>query len=264
VVELLTAVLAFVPHSPWFYAVGLVTIFATALSKGAFGGGLPIVVPGLALVVDPVSAAIIAAPLLVFMDIFTVRAFGRSNWSWLDLKFMLPGLVGGLLIGWALFEFIDRRIVVLIIAVVTMLFAIDWFLRQRKAAAGDPIKASLPLGGLAGLVAGFTTFIAHAGGPPVMMYLLKRGMDKSVLAGTMAMFFLVANCLKMPPYAFLFAKDPPLIGAALVLAPVVPLGVFVGKIIHDRLDQKAIYLWSHILLLFVGGKMLFDASRAFL
>jgi uncharacterized protein len=258
------SILALLPQSPWFYGIGLATIFATALSKGAFGGGLPIVVPGLALVVDPVSAAIIAAPLLVFMDVFTVRAFGRSNWSWVDLKFMVPGLVAGLLIGWALFEFIDRRIVVLIIAIVTMLFAVDWFLRQRKAVAGKTINANLPLGGLAGVVAGFTTFIAHAGGPPVMMYLLKRGLDKGVLAGTMAMFFLVANCLKMPPYAFLYAKEPHLIGAALVLAPIVPLGVFIGKMIHDRLDQKSIYLWSHILLLFVGSKMLFDAIRAFL
>ncbi len=59
---------------------------------------LPIIVPGLALVVDPISAAIISAPLLVFMDIFTVRAFGRANWSLIDLSRLIPGLLVGLVI----------------------------------------------------------------------------------------------------------------------------------------------------------------------
>jgi uncharacterized protein len=257
---------AALPSGAWFYAVGLLTIFATALSKGAFGGGLPIIVPMLALVVDPITAAIISAPLLVLMDLLALRIFGLGNASWPDLRALLPGLIFGLLIGWALFEFVDHRIVTLAIAIVTLLFALHFFLRnhmQARLAAVEARPPSAAFGLAAGMFSGFSTFIAHAGGPPIMIYLLRRGMAKGLFAGTMIMFFLIANVIKLIPFGFLMADQPRTILMALVLAPAVPLGVFIGKIIHDRLDQQAIYFWSHMLLLLVGGKMMFDAIRAF-
>jgi uncharacterized protein len=256
---------AMVPASAGFYAIGLFTIFATAASKGAFGGGLPIIVPLLALVVDPISAAIIAAPLLVLMDVFALRSFGFGNTSWPDFRVLMPGLMIGLGSGWALFELVDHRIVTLAIAIVTLLFAVHWFLRGRlqPKVVGQGMERNTGLGVLAGAVSGFSSFIAHAGGPPVMMYLLKRGLGKSLLAGTMIMFFLVANVVKLVPFGFLMADKPQTMVMALLLAPAVPFGVWTGKLIHDQLDQQAIYLWSYILLLFVGAKMLFDALRAF-
>ncbi len=116
----------------------------------------------------------------------------------------------------------------------TLLFTLHWFLKARFADVGQPIGPSWGLGGLAGLIAGFTTFIAHAGGPPIIMYLLKRGMEKGLFAGTMALFFLIANVLKLPIFGALMARAPETAMAALVLAPVVPVGVALGKIIHDR------------------------------
>ncbi len=257
---------AMVPADPWFYAIGLLTIFLTAMSKGAFGGGLPIIVPMLALVVDPISAAIISAPLLVLMDVFALRSFGSGNASWPDLRVLLPGLLAGLGIGWALFELVDHRIVTLAIALVTLLFVVHWFFRSRILGAVKPVgmPPNAGLGFAAGAATGFATFIAHAGGPPIMMYLLRRGLDKSLFAGTMIMFFLIGNVIKLAPFGFLMKDAPQTIVMAILLAPVVPFGVWAGKAVHDRLDQQAIFFWSHIILLFVGGKMLFDAVRALL
>ncbi len=263
-VTLFDMFVAALPSSPWFYVVGLATIFATAVSKGAFGGGLPIIVPMLALAVDPITAAIIAAPLLVLMDVFALRSFGVGNASWPDLRALLPGLLIGLGIGWALFELVDHRIVTLAIAVVTLLFAVHWFLRTRiqPRVEGGGIPPSAKLGVLAGGVSGFSTFISHAGGPPIMVYLLKRNLSKGLLAGTMIMFFLIANVIKLVPFGFLMADAPKAVAMSLVLAPAVPIGIVAGKWVHDQLDQQAIYFWCHILLLLIGGKMLFDALRA--
>jgi uncharacterized protein len=255
--------LAFLPSTPAFYLFGFLAIFSTAVSKGAFGGGLPITVPLLALAVDPIVASIIAAPLLVLMDLFALRFFGVGNTSRPDLKALLPGLVIGLGIGWALFEFVDHRIVNLAIAVVVLAFVAHWFWNRSRMIEASAMPANATAGMVAGTISGFTTFISHSGGPPIMMYLLRRGLDKSMLAGTMIMFFLIANILKLPPFFFQMAKKPETIMQALVLAPVVPLGVWIGKTIHDRLDRNTIYFWCHILLIVVGGKMLFDAVRAF-
>ena len=56
------------------------------LGKGAFGGGLAIIgVPLLALVTDPVDAAIIVAIVSSTTDVFAVKAFPMRTWSWPDI-----------------------------------------------------------------------------------------------------------------------------------------------------------------------------------
>ena len=69
--------LANFPSDPAFYLVGLATVFIIAVSKGAFGGGLAILgVPLLSLVMPPLDAAIMVAPLVSFMDFFAIGSFG--------------------------------------------------------------------------------------------------------------------------------------------------------------------------------------------
>ena len=254
--------LAHFPVDPAFYAVGLTAIFLVAFGKGAFGGGLAILgIPLLALVISPVEAAIIVALLVAFMDIFALNAFGRANMSWPDLKLLLPGLVLGLGLGWLVFTCVDPRIVTLVIGLITLGFTAHWFLRGRSAPRGDMAPhAVYGLG--AGTASGFTTFVAHAGGPPVAMYLLKRGLDKSVFAGTTVAVFTLGNLLKLPPYLQLGLKAPQTFWAALALAPVVPLGVWIGKALHDRIEQKRLFFWCYCLLGVAALKLVFDAIRA--
>jgi uncharacterized protein len=256
--------LAHLPADPWFYAVGLLTTFLMAASKGAFGGGLAIIgVPMLALVTDPISAAIIVAPLVAFMDIFALRAFPPSTWSKPDLAWLSMGLLIGLFLGWMFFTAVDPRIVVLVIALVTLGFTLRWFLRDRLAPPPPHGVRPARAVGLS-ILSGFTTFIAHAGGPPVAMYLLARGLDKSVYAGTTVAVFMLANFIKLTPFVLLGMERPQTLAAALAFAPVVPFGVILGKALHDRMDQQRLYFWCYVLLLVVGAKLLFDAVRSFL
>jgi uncharacterized protein len=262
-VPFLSALVAHLPSDPWFYAVGLVTTFLMAAAKGAFGGGLAIIgVPMLALVMDPISAAIVVAPLVAFMDLFALRAFPPSTWSRPDLRWLAPGLVAGLALGWLFFARVDPRIVVLVIALTTLAFTIRWFLRSRLA---PPAPHGVLPGRAVALatMSGFTTFIAHAGGPPIAMYLLARGLDKAVYAGTTIAIFMLGNFLKLGPFLSLGLDRPQALAAALAFAPVVPLGVRAGKALHDRMDQQRLFFWCHMLLLAAGGKLLWDAVRAF-
>jgi len=252
------------PSSPLFYLVGLGATGLVAFGKGAFGGGLAILgIPLLALVVDPLDAAIMVAVLVAAMDMVALKAFGRANMSWPDLRFLLPGLLVGVCLGWAVFTIVDPRIVTLGIGLVTLVFTAQWFAKGRNAAPGA-MAPSLPLGLLAGTVSGFTTFIAHAGGPPVAMYLLRRGVAKSVFAGTTVAFFTLGNLLKLPPYLWLGLKQPHTLWAALALVPAVPLGVWIGKSLHDRVDQKTLFFGCYLLLAIAALKLTADALRALL
>jgi uncharacterized membrane protein YfcA len=224
---------------PLFYLVGLSAVF----------------------VMSPIEAAIVVAPLVTFMDVFALNSFGPKTWSKPDLAWLVPGLLVGIALGYLFFSKVDPRFVTLGIALVTIAFTADYFLRGRhQAEGGNPVSPPLAL--LAGLVSGFTTFVAHAGGPPSQMYLLYRGLNKTLFAGTNLALFTLGNFVKLVPYGLLAWATPRTMLAAAVLAPVVPLGVWFGKWLHNRLEQRRLFFWCYILLLVAAAKMLFDAVTA--
>jgi uncharacterized protein len=248
---------------PLFFLVGLPAVFIMAMSKGAFGGGLAIIgVPMLSLVMSPIEAAIIVAPLVSFMDLFAVGAYGPKTWSKPDLAWLIPGLLVGILIGYVFFTYVDPRLVSFGIGSVTLAFAADYFLRgRRKSGGGHPVSPPLAL--LAGLASGFTSFVAHAGGPPSQMYLLRRGLNKTVYAGTNLALFIFGNLVKLLPFGLLMWAQPHTFWLAVALSPVVPFGVWLGKRLHDRLEQRQLFFWCYVLLSFAAAKLLYDAASAY-
>lgn len=249
------------PLDPWFLLVGWATVLVISLGKGAFGGGLAMLgVPLMSLVMTPVEAAILIAPLVALMDVFAVGAFGPSTWSKPDLAWLLPGLAVGIAIGAAVVALVDPALVGLIIAVVTLGFTAHYFLKGRAAAPGTRPVSRL-LGVLAGAASGFTTFVAHSGGPPVALYLLRRGLGKTLFAGTNVAFFTVGNVLKLPPYLALGWDKPNVWLGALALTPAVPLGVWLGKKLHDRLEQKTLFFWCYAVLGLAAAKLMVDSIR---
>jgi len=255
-------VVRFAPD-PVFWIVGLGTIAMIAFSKGAFGGGAASLgVPMLSFFIDPIGAAIIVAPLVSIMDMFTLRAFGPKSWSMPDLKILVLGLILGLALGWWLFEAVDPGLVGLLIGVISVGFAGQWFWKRQSGlvSAGKPAHAGLGL--LAGAASGFTTFIAHAGGPPIAVYLIRRGLDKRLFVGTNTAIFTLGNLIKLGPYSLLMAARPETAAAALLLAPVIPLGVLLGIRLHDRLSREAILLVTNVLLLLGGMRLIFVSGKA--
>ena len=251
-------------ESASFYIVGWATTLLIAIGKSAFGGGLAILgIPLLAMVTTPQNAAIMVALLVSLMDIMALQRFGRDSWSTPDLTWILPGLVTGIGIGYLVFVKVDPRLVTLIIGIVTLLFTAHWFLRGRIAPPGArPVSPGLGLA--AGVASGFTTFVAHAGGPPVAMYLLARGLPKTILVGTTIAIFTLGNWLKLPPYIGLGLQHREALWGALALAPAVPLGIWIGRIVHDRLDQKTLFFWCYVLLALAALKLTIDAGLALL
>lgn len=119
----------------------------------------------------------------------------------------MPALVAGIGLGYYFFTRVDPRLVAASIGFLTLLFTIYWFLFGRRAKPSH-MPPSPFLAMLVGIATGFTTFVAHAGGPPVNMYLLKRGLDKSVYTGTNLIVFMLGNLIKLVPYGVLAYAKP--------------------------------------------------------
>lgn len=243
-----------------FYLVGLPAVFLISLGRGAFGGGLAILgVPLLAFAVDPVTATFIMAPIVSASDPFTVWAFPPRTWSMPDLKWLVPGMIAGLCLGSVFVAEVDPRVVALGISMVILWFTARYFLRTRNAPARlSPVNPTLAL--ICGGLSGFSTFISHAGNPPIAYYLLPRGLPKTIYAGTMIALFLSANTVKFALYLWLSRSDLRLLLMAVALMPVVPLGVWAGKRLHDRLDEQRLYFWCYVLVGIAGLRLFIDSA----
>src|SRR5262249_32053057 len=150
--------------------VAFAGVFLIGFMRGAFGGGFAIIgIPLLSLVMDPVTAGGLLAPLFVVMDLFALRYWKPSTWSRPDLAVLLPGLGTGMGIGFLLFRILAPRVIAIMRAAIPLIFVGLWFVAGGKVTIRP---RSQPKAIPAGLASGVTTMVAHSGGPPLAMYLL--------------------------------------------------------------------------------------------
>lgn len=240
---------------PWFYAVAIPAILLVGISKGGFGSGAGMfATPLMALAVPIPQAAAILLPLLIVMDMAGLWAY-RGTFSRENLKVILAGGVAGVLLGTLTFRYFDEAWIRIILGSMAIGFILQRYLLRgaRQAAA-----RSTPRGLFWSAFSGLTSTIAHAGGPPLSIYLLPQRLDKRVLVGTTVIFFAVINVVKVAPYAWLGLFDARNLSTSLLLAPLAPLGIWIGVWLMGRLSEAVFYRICYALLLVVGVRLLAD------
>jgi len=241
---------------PWFYACAVVAVLIVGIAKGGLGGGVGIVgVPLMSLTITPVRAAAIMLPILLTMDAFAMHAWWR-RWDRDVLLTMIPGGVFGTLLGLATFRMLSADAMRVLVGTIALAMSLEWFLRRAPQATK---AASLRRGTLWSTLAAFTSFGIHAGGPPTQAYLLSLQLDKGRFQGTTVAFFFMLNWLKAPMFAWLGQLDFDNVATSLVLLPLAPLGIWIGRALHDRIDERLFYRVIYASLLVIGTKLVYDA-----
>ncbi|HMN94453.1 MAG TPA: sulfite exporter TauE/SafE family protein [Hydrogenophaga sp.] len=241
---------------PTFYAVAIPAVLLLGMSKSGFGAGFgSLAVPMMALAVTVPQAAAILMPILLVMDLMGMAAF-RRHVDWRLLRFLLlPGLVG-IAIGTLLFRSLDARLVAGIVGGFTLLFLAQRLLFPPQADSPPPPRW---VGFILTATSGFTSFIAHAGGPPINAYVIPMRLSPLVFTGTMAFFFFVVNLSKWVPYAWLGLLDWRNMSTSLALLPFAPLGVWAGVRIAHRIQPRLFYRLVYAGMFLTGVKLLWDA-----
>lgn len=244
-----------VPTDFWFYAAAIPAVLITGISKGGFGGIALLAVPLLSLVVPPTMAAAIMLPLLLLMDLLGVLAW-RKAVAWRHLAVLLPGAAVGIITGALTARLIDADMVRLMVGLIAIIFCLySWW--PRKAVAAAPgVHAS---GTFWGAVAGYTSYIAHAGSPPFHTYILPRKLPPDTLAATGVWFFALVNSGKLPAYILTGQLDRDAFVVALVLAPLVPIGVYLGIWLNRRMPHVLFYRIIYAAVFVSGLKLIYDA-----
>jgi uncharacterized membrane protein YfcA len=241
---------------PYFYAVTIPAVLLMGISKSGFGAGFgSLAVPMMALAVSVPQAAAILMPVLLVMDILGMAAF-RKDFDLKLLRFLLPWGLLGIGVGTLLFKILDAHLVAGMVGGFTLLF-----LAQRVAFPPKPDSPPPPkwLGALLTATSGFTSFIAHAGGPPVNAYVIPMRLSPVRFTATMAFFFFVINLSKWIPYAWLGLLDWRNMATSVVLLPIAPIGVWVGVWLARRISQRLFYGCLYAGMLLTGLKLLWDA-----
>ena len=241
---------------PFFYAVAIPAVLMLGISKSGFGAGFgSLAVPIIALAVTVPQAAAILMPVLLLMDLLGMAAF-RKSFDLALLKFLVPcGLVGTVL-GALLFKALDAKVVAGIVGAFTLLFLAQRLLFPPRPDSGPPPKW---LGGLLAVTSGFTSFVSHAGGPPISAYVIPLRLSPLHFTATLAFFFFVINLSKWLPYAWLGLLDMRNMATSLVLLPIAPIGVWVGVRMAKTINPVLFYRLLYIGMLLTGCKLLWDA-----
>lgn len=240
---------------PAFYAVAIPAVLLVGISKSGFGAGFGALgVPLMALAVPVPQAAAIMLPLLLIMDAIGLKALWRARDAML-LRLLVPAGLVGTVVGTLLFGLLSAKTVAAIVGAITLVFLVVRTVFPPKADAPRPPPA---VGFFFGAVSGFTSFVAHAGGPPIGFYMLPLKLSPLRFTATLAVFFAVVNVSKLVPYAALGLIDWTNMATAAVLAPVAPLGVLLGVRVVRHIPATLFYRLFSLGMLLTGIKLLYD------
>nr|WP_233258864.1 sulfite exporter TauE/SafE family protein [Rubrivivax albus] len=233
-------------------------VLLMGMSKSGFGAGFgALAVPLMALAMPVPQAAAIMLPLLAVMDGLGLAALWRERDRAL-IRLLLPAGLVGTVLGTVLFGWLSAHVVAGLVGALTLGFlAIRRFFPPRRDAPPPPRW----LGWLLGMTSGFTSFVAHAGSPPIGFYVMPMRLSPVVFTATMAVFFAAINASKWVPYWWLGLIDTTNLLASAVLLPLAPLGVWLGVRIVRIIPPRLFYGLFELGMLFTGLKLLWDGVQ---
>lgn len=238
--------------NPSFWALAIVGVFFTGISKSGFAGGAGVVaVPLLAIVVPPATAVIIMLPLLLMMDAQTV-AQHRRNLAVNELKIIIPAALLGVLVGTYALSDLSDKLLQQLLGVVSLAFVVAHFVLPQ-------LKATHAVGFVLGGIAGITSTLIHAGGPPLNIYLAARKLPRGAWISTAAIFFASINFAKVFAYGAIGLWKLDLLLLALALSPVAIAGTWAGHRVQALISEKQ-FVGIVMACLTVSGTMLIAQS----
>ncbi|HEX9932356.1 MAG TPA: sulfite exporter TauE/SafE family protein [Allosphingosinicella sp.] len=248
------------PEGFGFYLFAIPAVLLIGLAKGGFSGlgalGTPLMAIGID---DPVRAAAILLPILIAQDVVGVAAF-RKSWDGSVLAAMLPGAVFGIALGWLLAARISADAVMAVLGAITIVFGAYRLSAERGSGVAAASNSPAWVGSLFGVATGFTSQIAHAGGPPFQMWVMPKKLPRDVFVGTSALFFAIVNWVKVPAYVALGQFTTANALATAILLPFAVAASLAGVFLVRRIPGGRFYTIVYWLMIVAGAKLLLDGA----
>ncbi|MEU9185763.1 sulfite exporter TauE/SafE family protein [Streptomyces sp. NPDC048484] len=228
--------------TPWEFAALAAAALLVGFSKTAVSGANTVSLAIFAAVLPARASTGVLLPILIVGDVLAVLTY-RRHAHWPTLWKLFPAVAAGVVVGTVFLMWAGDEMVRTSIGAILLLMAGVTVWRRRKAeTAEEPDSVATRTGRIKarsyGVLGGFTTMVANAGGPVMSMYLLSAGFRKLGFLGTSAFFFLIVNVSKVPFSVGLGLIDGHSLLLDAALAAFVLPGALIGKWAVDRINQR--------------------------
>ncbi len=238
----------------YFYFFSSLGVFVFGLSKGGVPGPIAMLaVPVMSFAMSPLQAAGILLPLLIIMDFSAIYLYWKK-WINSILKIVIPASIIGILFGTLTFEFTNEDQIRIMVGVISIIFVLVSFIQKNNYL----LKPTKLKGYFWSSVAGYTSFLIHAGNPPINFYMLPLKLDKISFIGTMTLAFMVINLVKLVPYYYVGLLAPSNLMISLYLLPLAFISVLIGYFVQKRIPEKLFFNIVYVLLFLSGCKLIYD------
>jgi uncharacterized membrane protein YfcA len=244
---------------PLFYALAIPAVILLGLGKGGFGGIGILALPMLSMVVPPVQAVALTLPILMVQDLVSVWAF-RRDYSLENLKILMPGGCLGLLAGYFTAARVSSAAVLVLVGVISLAF-VAYSLLRRAPVDEPPQPPSWSRGTFWATIAGFTSFIANAGGPPYQVYIVPQKLSPKIYAGTGAIYFAIFNYTKFFAFMHLGFMPSDVLLTSAILFPLAIAATLGGVWLVKRVPLPVFYKIVYGLTFVMGVKLMWDGLR---
>ena len=230
------------------WVLAALAAFSIGFAKAGFAGAGLINVLVMAWLFGAKESTGVVLPMLICGDILSVLAY-HQHARWATIRRMLPPTLVCIVAGWGLMHWLSARAYGPVIGWIVLALAALQAWRRWRPGAFEHVPHSRPFAWSMGGACGFTTMVANGAGPVMTLYFLALATPKYELVGTMAWFFLIVNCIKVP-----FSVDLGLIYGNsllfnLVLVPAIAFGIFAGRRLIGLVSQE---LFESLLLIFAA------------
>jgi uncharacterized protein len=174
------------------------------------------------------------------------------------LRVIVPAGLLGCVVGAAVFRQMDDNWIRILVGSIALGFLFYSALPRKTLMSKTPAARA---GWFWGSLSGFTSFITHSGGPPLMVYLLPQKLEKTAFIATSLVFFASLNYAKIGPYVWLGLFDLRNLATAVALVPAGIAGIYVGVWLQSRIQTRWFYRVIYALLFMTGTKLLYDGIR---
>lgn len=221
--------------------------------------GLGIVAVAIFAVALPAKVSVgVVLPILICGDVVAVSTY-RRNAVWSHLIKLAPWAAVGVILGYfALGRVNNHQVSVMIGAILLALVALQMIRRKGGTGSDQDLHKHPLVSVLTGILAGFTTMVANAAGPIMVLYLLATGLPKLEFIGTGAWFFFSLNLFKVPFSIGRGMINPHSFMLDLCLVPLCILGGYVGRKILRHIQQEQFEMVAIVLTVCAALKLLFQ------
>ena len=252
-------------YAPAFWVCAIVAVIFVGIAKAGFGGGVGMVAtPLLALTIPVTTAAALMLPILMACDVFAVRHY-RQCFDHRSFKMLLPGAFIGVGTGAFFFNHFhdNQRVLQVGMGILALAFVLVQAMQVLVLNILKKRRPSASEGVFMGALSGFTSTLAHAGGPPVNIFLLAQNLPRDLFVGTTVIFFACLNVIKLVPYCGLGILKMDILLTTLVLSPLCYVGVRVGIFLNRRSTNQWFYRIVYALLFLTGVQLVLGKSLVF-